>query len=391
MRAYFSQTKQRLALLLLVLAAVAALAISQAWRVPLVREVPTAGSEAASCDGTQLAGGARTPLWSSTQRGLGRNGLLVGIGGTGQPDMFKLQSVNPESAQVADLGPELSGIPTELAVSPDGHWALVSSNGTGPVAMPPDTLRLVSLQDGRVERTTPFDYMSLAGLAWSPDSTAFVIATSSQLFLGSVETANLVKLTDAQRSFALPIAWSPDGRWISYAEETPSLNIVETSITVIHPDGSGQQRLTGSGRGSIAWFPDGSELVVGNGPGASIVRPDGTDLRQLLFAQPGIVSFDGPVWSPTGRYLAFKSSGRSSEELSTCVMAADGTLRQRDACSGTWYGASGVVWSPDEAWLVVPTTRDCGESGGLRLVSASGNEPGRGLPSLSYVTWLIAP
>ena len=392
MRAHFSPGKRRAALFLtVVLGALGVVGVSQAWRIPLVRDEPAAGAIAASCDGTQLAAGARGPLWDTPSRPVGRNGLILGTGGGGQPGTFRLQSVDPVSVRVAGVSDVLSGIPNELAVSPDGQWALVSSSSTAPEPTPPDTLRLVNIRDGSVRRTTPFAYMSLAGLAWSPNSNAFVIATSSELLLGSVENANLVKLADAQRSFALPLEWSPDGQWIAYAEETPSLNIIETGVTVIHPDGSAQQRLTGSGRGSIAWSPDGSELAVGNGPGVSVVRPDGSDLRQLLYAPPGIVSLDGLVWSPSGRYLAFKSSARSSEELSTCILAAGGMLRSRDACSGVWYGAGGVVWSPDEAWLVIPTTRDCHEPEGLRLLSANGTDQGVALPPLSYVTWLTSP
>jgi Tol biopolymer transport system component len=137
--------------------------------------------------------------------------------------------------------------------------------------------------------------------------------------------------------------WSPDGRRIAFGSERKGM----VDIYVMNADGNGQRRLT-RGRqleSSLAWSPDGRMIAFVEAPfsrGAPrrqeifVVNAEGGDRRMLARGS-------GPVWSPDGKKIAFRSGREGSGEI--YVVNADGSGLRRLTRNPASDG--GPMWSPD--------------------------------------------
>jgi dipeptidyl aminopeptidase/acylaminoacyl peptidase len=150
-----------------------------------------------------------------------------------------------------ERGGEISG----LSFSPDGdRFVFTEETGRG------KALWIASRAGGEPRlllRAHGNPYVS-----WSPDgrelalSAALKQSRQHRLFLVSATGGTARSLTEGPIAAEAP-AWTPDGRWIAYADE-------ESSVNKIRPDGSGKQRLfelPGEEIGGLSWSPDGRHLV----------------------------------------------------------------------------------------------------------------------------------
>ncbi len=107
------------------------------------------------------------------------------------------------------------------------------------------------------------------GAALSPDgnTVAFVHELidaqtgnrATQIFLADLNAGTYRALTN-EPGGAYDPAWSPDGQWLTYAVRQTKGS--ETNLWLIHPDGTGRQRLTeGEKDRGAAWSPDGDQLA----------------------------------------------------------------------------------------------------------------------------------
>jgi TolB protein len=119
------------------------------------------------------------------------------------------------------------------------------------------------------------------GAAISPDGITIAFdllnektgTKATQIFLVNLNTGSYRAVT-SEPGGAYDPAWSPDGQWLSYAVRQTAKP--ETNLWVMHPDGSGKQRLTEGGRdrGGV-WSPDGDQFafvrLVDNGFGLFVM------------------------------------------------------------------------------------------------------------------------
>ena len=206
--------------------------------------------------------------------------------------------------------------PGSIAWSPDGHrLAFSSRQGISTIAPDGSARRLL------VGVSRPF----AIGLAWSPTGSmiAFTRSLSDTGPLGQYipGTVCVVRAQGAPRlrrlariGFAFGgLSWSPNGRllaWVRSRGGAPGKIFVTDLV-------AGKSRRLAIG-GDPSFSPDGrmlafDRLVRGN-VNVAVMRSDGTHERTFGF---GLL----PVWSPSGRQIAFVADGLK-------VMNADGTRKR---------------------------------------------------------------
>ena len=175
------------------------------------------------------------------------------------------------------------------------------------------------------------------------------------------------RLTTDQFAYAAPVI-SPDGRRIAFA----SAGDGTWAIYLMNADGSGRSKLVGQSNldGAPAWSPDGHSIAFRRenegpyGPFGRIflVNVDGTGLRQLTPDSPDYTFDEGPTWSPDGTKIAFTRNGVLH------VINADGSgfMALPTARELAGYPA----WSPDGAHIAY-----AGQSGswGIYIANPDGS------------------
>lgn len=236
-----------------------------------------------------------------------------------------------------------------LIWSPDGRYGVITVH-------PPD-----DFTDGwTAEEWEQFKTRKLEDLAIS----------ASSLYLFDAETDTWRELYRANRKFFYSSHWSPDGQWIAFVVSSSMVAVhpfqADDGVYVIHPDGSGLQRLDGlSDYGTIlGWVGNSFLLRRSLHPGSTV---DFTHVVEKL-------NFDGQVTTlfessrlanyalapDGGSLLAADSTTRNggSPQRAVDVLALDGSVIHT---FGTFDNFSSAVfpfvWSPDGSQVAFANLR----------------------------------
>ncbi len=155
-------------------------------------------------------------------------------------------------------------------------------------------------------------------------------------------------------------AWSPDRRRIAFYRLVPAGEdwrgdtVYRSDLMVMNADGSALRRLLpGSSAGHPAyreppaWSPDGTWLALptyARTERIAKIRADGSGLRTVVTGPDA----DNPVWSPTGREIAFNQWIAQDERTWYFVVSANGgrpRLLIPSLTSGDTYWP--LAWSPN--------------------------------------------
>jgi Tol biopolymer transport system component len=202
---------------------------------------------------------------------------------------------------------------------------------------------------------------------WSSDSRFLATEVRLDIELPRIIVADV--MTGAARVVTPPglIAhsplWSPDDRWIAFAEEAGTV----TSLAIIRTDGSDMRTIRGSSgaAGPDTWSPDGTWIYFGVDSGR-IYRANvaGGFTQRLTVDDLGAYA---PASSPDGTLIAFIVD-RNHDHWALFVANSDGTGAHR-----LLEYAENDGWSADGRYVLAqwnPTD----QPGGLAVVRPDGSE-----------------
>jgi TolB protein len=255
--------------------------------------------------------------------------------------------------------------------------------------------------------------------ALSPDGTRLawsgIVEGRGAIFVGGPDGSGGRRVTHGV--WDVGQAWSPDGRWLAYAGESPESAAYD--VWLVSDDGSETRQLTSTPTSDVPWYwlPDGSGVVFTRTSGGrlqTLVAPlDGGAVRSLLPEGPGNrrarLSPDGaravehvnnsgvdvlwlhdlesgdavPLttegfevigdspWSPDGRSVVYESRRTGTRDL----WIADVETRESRALTTDLQDDTDARWSPDGRRIAFVSTR--GGQRDLWVVAAEGGAPVR--------------
>ncbi len=249
--------------------------------------------------------------------------------------------------------------PHEVAVSPDGRWALVANYGTGP--RPGSTLTVIDVAAARVEKTVDLgEHRRPHGVEWLDGRRALVTAEAGKALLEvDVQDGKVLRAIGTGQEVSHMVAAAPGGGRAFVA------NIGSGSMTAI--DLAAGKKLadvpTGAGAEGIAVAPDGRHVWVTNREAGTVTAIDAATLEVA-----GSVECPGfPIrakFTPDGKRLLVSNARNGDVAV---VSTADRRLERRvpmgieaATTEGRLLGAFGsspvpigIVIAPDgrRAWV----------------------------------------
>jgi TolB protein len=154
---------------------------------------------------------------------------------------------------------------------------------------------------------------SITSASWSPDGRSVALIHHSDLYVLSVRTGTILRLTSSPAVEAHP-DWSPDGRWLVVDRSTGGIG-GRDAVYVVRSNGTGARRVTPLRRvlrsvegSDPSWTPDGRILYVTYGGGGDsearlmVEKANGSGRRVLLRLprqpSPSGRGIHGPAWQP---------------------------------------------------------------------------------------------
>ncbi len=228
--------------------------------------------------------------------------------------------------------------------SVDGSRFLCESGGDATAA--DDGLYTVRSSDGGdlVRVTTAPAKHEDTPYGYSPDGSRILFGRLSDdepsgIFVVNADGMGLVRLSPGDLSaseFSFAADWSPDGSQVVFGAVV--LKVGFTALFVVNADGTGLHQIvsTDIGGATAQWSPDGRWIAFTSRlraqPQVWLVHPDGTGQVRLTDGTDGS-NWLAPIWSPDGSRLLFQ--GGKDNHVALWTMNPDGTGRSQLADVGT--------------------------------------------------------
>lgn len=301
-----------------------------------------------------LGGSPRRLSQAIADADVGRDGSLVCF--QLQDPRIQLVRLSPDGGNPQVIARLTTGYYLHPRWSPDGQW-IAFQQGDG---VRNDVFVLA--RNGGTPRRLTFERAMIRGLAWLPDGSGVVYASShgsTVPYLPPLALRVVPLPGGASRQITSVDGWyeEPD----LHRSGLLSASRIQISFDIwkfpFGQDATENVRLAERVTHQTAQVltpsdaPDGDEIVFLSDSGGHgnlwVLSSRSRDLRQITFERDPEVAVGAPVWSPDGRSIAFVSSrGRKGFEFGVWLIDPDGTNLRNVAPRGL-----GMAWAPDGRWI----------------------------------------
>jgi tricorn protease len=243
---------------------------------------------------------------------------------------FDIWTANPATGDANKVAIALRGAPAatgvehltlttgfqDLSLSPDGKKLAFTAHG--------DVFAASATDGGDAARVTATPAVE-AQLAWAPDSRRLVYAANRDgawhLYLYDFTSAKETQLTRGPLS-DLQAGWSPDGARIAYVRDARELRVLDVTVSgtdrIVAHGVFSRPPFAGTGDGTIAWSPDGKFISYLAGGtklmlNAYVVPAAGGVTQQVTYLSN--TNGGSLAWSPDGGYLMLASGMRTESPI----------------------------------------------------------------------------
>ena len=216
---------------------------------------------------------------------------------------------------------------------------------------------------------------------FSPDGEEIVFVSDrdggAHLYIMNSDGSELRKLTSGQGGYLSP-RWSPDGQTLAFSRSgtISVMNVDGTDIRPVFDPGRQETAPPCEGPGFVGgWSPDSQRITYYS---ASITRGiaevciigvDGTGTQ--IIASDDVNTHAEPVWSPDGRYIAYRSIRAGRHEIFVVDLETGEETRVTDNPAID----TEPDWSPDGEWLAFAAFREnAGQNEDIYIMRKDGSD-----------------
>lgn len=157
---------------------------------------------------------------------------------------------------------------------------------------------------GRGKPLSSYGGLNASG-AVSPDGTSMALILSRdgnpELYIKSLRTGFLKRLTRTRRGNEASPCWSPDGNHIAYVSDTSG----SPQVYIVSKDGDQPRRLTSTGTENVApdWGKNGYIVFSSRVGGRYKIAMANPTTKTLRVLETDWADYEDPSWAPDGRHI----------------------------------------------------------------------------------------
>ncbi|NML23214.1 protease [Pseudoflavitalea sp. G-6-1-2] len=189
----------------------------------------------------------------------------------------------------------------------------------------------------------------------APDGKRAVFSGRGDVFTVPEKNGVTRNLTRSSGAHDRSVAWSPDGRWISFISDRSG----EDELYIQKQDGSEPAKALTKGGGSYkfypVWSPDSKWLLLAD-RAQDLYYVNVTSGAKTLITHSESAEITEYSWAPDSRWIAYTQPGKSRG--SDIVRVYNRETKKDIAVTDEWYDSNGASFSPDGKLLYFISQRD---------------------------------